>query len=122
MSGKLGREGNDVQQTANDRRKQGLDQEEDDVSLEALAVLLGISIVCSVVAQALAGYSTGGFVVSTGVGFIGAVFGMWLASVMSLPTFYEVTVDGTVFPLVWSILGSAALVAVLGALTGQKRY
>ncbi|MDX1394098.1 MAG: hypothetical protein R3195_06900 [Gemmatimonadota bacterium] len=92
------------------------------MSLEALAVLLGISIVCSVVAQALAGYSVGGFVVSTGVGFIGAVFGMWLAEMMSLPRFYQITVDGTVFPLVWSIAGSAALVAVLGALTGKKRH
>lgn len=92
------------------------------MSLEALGVLLGISIVCSVVAQALAGYSTGGFVVSTGVAFIGAVLGMWLASVMDLPTFFEINVDGTVFPLVWTIVGSAALVAVLGALTGQKRY
>lgn len=91
------------------------------MSLEALAVLLGISIVCSVIAQGLAGYSTGGFVVSTGVGFIGAVFGMWLASVMDLPTFFEVTVDGTVFPMVWSIAGSVILVAVLGALTGQKK-
>lgn len=92
------------------------------MSLEALAVLLGISIVCSVVAQALTGYSTGGFVVSTGVGFIGAVFGMWMASAMNLPTAYEVTVDGTVFPLVWSILGSAILVAVLGVLTGKRKY
>ena len=46
---------------------------------------------------------------------------MWLASVANLPTFYEVTVDGTVFPMVWSIAGSAALVAVLGALAGTKR-
>lgn len=92
------------------------------MSLEALGVLLVISIVCSVVAQALTGYSTGGFIVSTGVGFIGAVFGMWLASALDLPRFYTVTVDGTVFPLVWSIAGSAALVAVLGALTGERKY
>ena len=92
------------------------------MSLEALGVLLAISIVCSVVAQALTGYSTGGFIVSTGVGFIGAVFGMWLASAFDLPRFYTVTVDGTVFPLVWSIAGSAALVAVLGALAGQRKY
>lgn len=92
------------------------------MSLEALGVLLVISIVCSIVAQGLSGYSTGGFVVSTGVGFIGAVFGMWLASAFGLPTVYEVTVDGTVFPLVWSIAGSAALVAVLGALAGKRKY
>ena len=92
------------------------------MTLEALAVLLGISIVCSVVAQALAGYSVGSFVIATGVGFIGAVFGMWLASTMDLPRFYEVTVDGTVFPLVWSILGSAVLVAILSVLTGKKKY
>ncbi|MFV1987915.1 MAG: hypothetical protein ACC682_11600 [Gemmatimonadota bacterium] len=96
-------------------------RQEEYVSLTALAVLLGISIVCSVAAQALTGYSVGSFVVSTGVGFVGAVFGMWMASAMDLPTVYEVTVDGTVFPLVWSIAASAVLVAVLGALTGQKK-
>jgi len=92
------------------------------VSLEALGVLVGISIVCSVVAQALSGYSTGGFIVSTGVGFIGAVFGMWLASAFDLPRLYTITIDGVVFPIVWSIAGSAALVAVLGALAGKRKY
>lgn len=92
------------------------------MSLEALGVLLGISIVCSVVGQALSGYSTGGFLVSTGVGFIGAVFGMWLASSMDLPRLYTITVDNTTFPLVWAIVGSGTLVAVLGALAGKRKY
>jgi hypothetical protein len=47
---------------------------------------------------------------------------MWIASALDLPVMYEVSVGGVAFPLVWSILGSAALVAVLGALSGGKRW
>lgn len=91
------------------------------MSLEALAVLLGIAIVCSAFAQGLTGYSTGGFIVSTGVAFIGAVFGMWLAPALDLPLGYTLTVGGTEFPLIWTLLGSALLVAVVGALQGTRR-
>jgi len=91
------------------------------VSLEALGVLLGIAIACSVLAQGLTGYSTGGFIVSTGVGLIGAVFGMWLAPTLDLPQGYTLTVAGTEFPLLWTIAGSGLLVAALGALQGKRR-
>jgi len=91
------------------------------VSLEALGVLLGIAIVCSVIAQGLTGYSTGGFIVSTGVGLIGAVFGMWLPPALNIPRGYTLDVGGTEFPLIWAIAGSGLLVAALGALQGNRR-
>lgn len=92
------------------------------MSLEAIGVLLGIAVVCSVVAQGLTGYSVGGFLVSTGVGLVGALLGMWLANAFELPIGFTLTVGGTEFPMVWATLGSAFLVAVLGALSGQKRW
>lgn len=92
------------------------------MTVSALLVLLGIAFVCGVLGQLIAGYSVGGLLVAIGVGFIGAVLGIWLADLLALPPFFTVTVGGTVFPLVWSVLGSALLVAVLGALAGGKRW
>lgn len=92
------------------------------MSLEAVGVLLAIAIVCSVVAQGMTGYSIGGFLVNTGVGLVGALLGMWLVSGFDLPVGYTLTVGGTEFPMVWATLGSAFLVAVLGALGGTKRW
>ncbi len=92
------------------------------MSPEAVGVLVAIAVVSSVVAQALSGYSVGGFLVNTAIGFIGAVLGMWLVDAFQLPRGYEIMVGGTVFPLVWAVVGSAALVAGLGALWGQRRW
>lgn len=91
------------------------------MSLAAVGVLFGIALVCSVFAQGLSGYSAGGFLVSLGLGLVGALIGMWLVSAFDLPRGFTVTVEGTEFPLVWATLGSAFLVAVLGALSGTKR-
>lgn len=91
------------------------------MSIEALGFLLGVAIVCSVLVQGLTGYSSGGFVVSTGIGVIGGVFGMWLASALTLPRGYSLSVGGTDFPLVWTVMGSGLLVATLGAIQGKKR-
>lgn len=92
------------------------------MSLEAVGVLLAIAVVCSVFAQGLTGYSVGGFLVSTGVGLVGAVLGMWLVRAFELPLGFTFAVGGTEFPLVWALAGSAFLVAVLGALGGTKRW
>lgn len=92
------------------------------MSLEAVGILLAIAIVCSVIAQGLTGYSVGGFLVSTGVGLVGALLGMWLANAFDLPIGYTLVAGDTVFPMVWATLGSAFLVAVLGALHGTKRW
>ncbi len=88
----------------------------------AVLLLVGIAVVCGALGQMLAGYSLGGFFVSTGIGFIGAVLGLWLANTLGLPEFYTVTIEGIDFPLVWSVLGSALLVAVLGVLAGGKKW
>ncbi|MGH7540995.1 MAG: hypothetical protein ACRELC_08355 [Gemmatimonadota bacterium] len=92
------------------------------MTLSALLVLLLIALVCGTVGQLLAGYSLGGLVVATAVGFVGAVLGMWLAAALGLPVFYTITVEGVAFPLVWCVMGSALLVTVLGAIAGGKRW
>jgi uncharacterized membrane protein YeaQ/YmgE (transglycosylase-associated protein family) len=87
-----------------------------------VVLLLVIAIVCGGFGQAIAGYSLGGFLVSTAVGLVGAVLGMWFAGAFDLPVFYELSVGGVTFPIVWSVLGSALFVAVLGVLIGGKRW
>lgn len=91
------------------------------MTLATLLLLLLIAAVCGALGQALAGYSAGGCLVSIGVGFLGALLGMWMADAFALPTFFVVNVGGVPFPVVWSVIGSATLVALLGLLGGARR-
>ena len=91
------------------------------MSLTGFIILLIVAAVAGSLGQALAGYSLGGCVVSIVVGFIGAYLGMWLAQQLGLPTFFTINIQGEPFPLIWAIIGSAILAAVLGLLT-RRRY
>lgn len=82
---------------------------------EFLMMLL-IAGVVGALGQALAGYSLGGCIVSIAVGFVGAVIGSWMAGALGLPEMLVLHIGGRPFPIVWSILGSALFVAVLGLL------
>lgn len=88
------------------------------MTISAFLILLLIAAVCGVLGQIIAGYSIGGFLVSVPVGFLGAVLGAWLADRLALPPLFVVEAGAYDFPLAWSILGSALLVAVLGVLQG----
>jgi len=92
------------------------------VEVSAVLLLIVIAVVCGALGQALAGYSLGGFLISTAFGLVGAVLGMWFAGTFNMPVFYVVHVGGVDFPIVWSVLGSAVFVAVLGVLVGGKRW
>jgi uncharacterized membrane protein YeaQ/YmgE (transglycosylase-associated protein family) len=91
------------------------------MSLFGFIVLLIIAAIAGAIGQALAGYSLGGCLVSILVGFVGAYLGMWLANSLGLPTFLTINVDGQPFPIVWAIIGSAILTAIVGLLT-RPRY
>lgn len=86
-----------------------------------LLVLLVIAAVCGSLGQSLAGGSRGGCLVSIALGFLGALFGRYLAGALGLPPVLEVDIDSRSFPVVWSILGSALLVAVLGLITRSRK-
>jgi uncharacterized membrane protein YeaQ/YmgE (transglycosylase-associated protein family) len=53
---------------------------------------------------------------NAGVGLVGAWLGTWFAGEFRLPPFVVAPVGGVDFPIVWSILGSAALVGAASAL------
>ena len=77
--------------------------------------------VCGSTGQAITGVSGGGCLVSIALGFIGALVGAWLARLIGLPEIFAVNIDGTRFPIIWSIIGSALFVAVISLLTRSRR-
>ena len=87
------------------------------MSVLDIVVLAIVAAVCGVIGQMLAGYSVGGCITSTLVGFVGAVIGTWIAGLAGLPEIFAINVGGKAFPIVWSIVGSAVFVVVLSLLT-----
>lgn len=90
------------------------------MNLIELLILLLIAGVCGSLAQSLTGTSRGGCLVSIVLGFIGAVFGTWLARATGLPELFAISIGGNSFPIIWSIIGGALFSAVLGLLTRRK--
>jgi uncharacterized membrane protein YeaQ/YmgE (transglycosylase-associated protein family) len=84
--------------------------------LDLLGLLLVAGII-GVAGQWIAGYSLGGCFVSIIVGFIGALVGVWLAGFLSLPELMTIRVGGTVFPVIWSVIGSAIFVFFVSLFT-----
>jgi uncharacterized membrane protein YeaQ/YmgE (transglycosylase-associated protein family) len=90
------------------------------MTLVGFIILLLIAAIAGSLGQALAGYSLGGCLVSIVVGFIGAFVGLWLARQLGLPEFLPISIQGETFPIVWAIIGSAILSAIIGLLTRRR--
>jgi uncharacterized membrane protein YeaQ/YmgE (transglycosylase-associated protein family) len=89
------------------------------MTLFAFLILLLIAGICGAIGQAIAGFH-GGILVSIAVGFIGALVGMWLAGEFGLREMFAIKVGGQTFPILWSIIGSALFVALIGLF--RRRY
>lgn len=87
------------------------------MGLIELLILLAIAGICGSIGQAIAGYTRGGCLVSIVVGFIGALLGSWISVQMGLPEYFNVSVGGRNFPILWSIIGSVIFVAIVGLFT-----
>lgn len=85
-----------------------------------LLFLLLIAGICGSIGQAIAGFDRGGCIVSIVVGFIGALLGQWLSNELNLPELVNVTIGGTTFPIIWSIIGSVIFVVIVGLLTRNR--
>jgi uncharacterized membrane protein YeaQ/YmgE (transglycosylase-associated protein family) len=83
------------------------------MSLTSLVLLVVIAAICGAIGKAIAGSSRGGLVVSTALGFVGALLGPWVAGKLSLAEPFMVTIGGHPFPVLWSISGAALFVAVI---------
>jgi len=91
------------------------------MSLFGFLLLLLIAAICGGIGQSISGYSFGGCLVSSGVGFIGAIIGKWIATELGLPELWTIEISGSPFPVVWSIIGAALFTAILGALLRGKK-
>lgn len=87
------------------------------ISLPALLVLLVIAAVCGAIGKAIAGGARGGLIVSIALGFVGALFGPWMARYLGLPEPFMIAVGGQSFPILWSIIGAAVFVAIIHLLS-----
>jgi uncharacterized membrane protein YeaQ/YmgE (transglycosylase-associated protein family) len=83
------------------------------ITLPGLILLIVIAAVCGAIGKALGGGVRGGLIVSTALGFIGALIGPWIAAQLKLPEPFVVNISGHSFPILWSIIGAALFVALL---------
>jgi len=90
------------------------------MSLFEFLILLLVAGVAGSIGQAIAGFSRGGCLVSIALGFIGALIGAWLARRLGLPELFVLRVGGNNFPIIWSIVGAALVVAVMGFLSRRR--
>lgn len=91
------------------------------LTLPGLLVLIIIAAICGAVGRALGGGARGGLIVSTAIGFIGALLGPWVARQLHLAEPFVLRVGGYAFPILWSIIGGALFVALLHLLSGRRR-
>jgi uncharacterized membrane protein YeaQ/YmgE (transglycosylase-associated protein family) len=90
------------------------------MTLSSLIVLLFVAGICGAIGKSIAGYDRGGCLASVALGFIGAFLGVWVADKFDLPRMWVVRIGGEPFPILWSIIGSAVFVAILGFFTRRK--
>ena len=92
------------------------------LTISGLLILLIVAGICGAIGRAIAGGTSGGFLVSIAVGFVGALCGTFLAHLAHLPELMVVTVDRHPFPIVWSIIGAAVFVALIHLLSGRRSH
>jgi uncharacterized membrane protein YeaQ/YmgE (transglycosylase-associated protein family) len=83
------------------------------MSLLDFLLLLLVAGICGSVAGSITGYSHRGFLTSIALGFVGALLGSWLARALGLGEILAIHFGGTVFPIVWSIIGATLFVTAL---------
>lgn len=90
------------------------------MTISEFLLLLIVAGICGSLGQGVAGYSRGGCLVAVVLGFIGALLGQRLASLLGLPELFVLSIGGQGFPIIWSIIGAALFVAVLSLITSRR--
>jgi uncharacterized membrane protein YeaQ/YmgE (transglycosylase-associated protein family) len=90
------------------------------MSLTSIIILVIIAAICGAVGKAIAGSARGGLIVSTALGFVGALLGPWVAGKLHLAEPFTLTIGGHPFPVLWSIIGAAIFVALIHLVSGRR--
>ncbi len=90
------------------------------ITLPGLILLVIVAAVCGAIGNAIAGGIRGGLIVSTALGFVGALLGLFLAARFNLPEPLVVHISGHPFPVLWSIIGAAVFVAIIHLISGRR--
>lgn len=85
-----------------------------------ILISLIIAGIAGSIARSISGFSRGGCIISIVVGFIGAIIGTWLARELQLPDPLDITIRGTTYNLLWTIIGAVIFTAVLSLITPGK--
>jgi uncharacterized membrane protein YeaQ/YmgE (transglycosylase-associated protein family) len=93
-----------------------------DISLVGFLILLALALVVGLIAKAIMGFHRGGLLTAIGLGFIGGLIGVVLANATNLPELLSVNVGGTSFPVVWALIGTILLIAIVSLVTGSGRF
>ena len=80
-------------------------------------ILLLVASICGSIGASLAGYTSRGCLTHIVLGLIGALIGTWLSRELGIRDFLYFHR----IPIVWSIVGSALFVAVIGAFTSRAK-
>lgn len=83
--------------------------------------MLLVAGICGAIAQRIVGYTHSGCLACVALGFIGALFGSWLAGLLGLPEPFMLKISGKNFPVLWSIIGAALFVGLLNLLAPRSR-
>lgn len=79
-----------------------------------LFILVGA--ICGGIAEAVVGFSPGGFLMSVAVGFAGAWIGGAIAPRMGLPSLLAVRIEGHSIEVVWAVLGAIVLLLAMSVI------
>ena len=89
------------------------------LSLLGLLLIFIIAALAGWIGKSIVGYPRGGILLAAGVGFVGAIIGMWLSSELGLPAILTVQVEGQAFPFVWTVIGAMLFSLVIGAIASR---
>ena len=97
------------------------------MDLLQVLILLAIAGICGGLAELILGrrVTGGNLVITVVLGVIGACFGTWLSSwlhSMSLPRLLVIEVGTTQMDLIWSLIGSLIVLAVLSLLREGRSW
>ena len=90
-------------------------------TLIQLAIMLIIAGVCGGIAQAMLGMRRSNFLVSIGIGIIGAYLGTYLAQYFGWPRILALPIGSSSIELVWAITGSLLLVFIISLINDARR-